>query len=144
TGPAAAGTSVSLVSSDPSVLQVPSSMQLPTGATSVGVTGTTFPVSTQTTVILTATYNLNSGQASLSVAPAPPITLNSFGFSPGTITGGSSVNGTVFLTGAAPAGGALVAISSSSSLVSSITVTVPPGSSSAPFTLTSTAVNTIV
>jgi hypothetical protein len=142
-GPAAAGTFVSLVSSDPSVLQVPSSVPLPTGATSVSVTGTTSPVAVQTSVTLTATYNLNSGQASLTVVPAPPITLNSFSFSPGTITGGSSVSGTVFLTGAAPAGGAAVSISSSSGLVPSISVTVPAGSVSAPFTLTSGGVSTV-
>ncbi|MBZ5507999.1 MAG: choice-of-anchor D domain-containing protein [Acidobacteriia bacterium] len=143
TGPAAPGTILSLVSSDPSVLQVPSSVPLPTGATSVSVTGATSPVALQTSVTLTATYNLNAGQASLTVVPAPPITLNSFSFSPGTITGGSSVSGTVFLTGAAPSGGASVSISSSSGLVPSIVVTVPEGSVSAPFTLTSGAVGTV-
>jgi subtilase family serine protease len=143
TGPAAAGTAVSLVSSDPSVLQVPNSVPLPTGATSVSVTGSTSAVSSQTAITLTATYNLNSGQAALTVVPAPPLTLNSFGFTPGTITGGGSVTGTVFLTGAAPAGGAAVVISSSSNLVPSIIVTVPAGNSSAPFTLTSATVSSV-
>lgn len=143
TGPAAAGTSVTLLSSDPSVLQVPDSVALPTGATSVSVTGTTFLVNSQSTATVIATYNLHSAQTVLTVVPAPQVMLNTLVVSPQTVTGGSSATGMIGLTAPAPAGGANVAVSSSSNLVQSATVAVPSGSVFAPFTLATSPVNSV-
>jgi hypothetical protein len=72
---------------------------------------------------------------------APPVTVASYGVSPGTVTGGASSTGTVALSGAAPAGGAVVALSSANPAVVSVpaSVTVPGGESAASFTITTTA-----
>lgn len=144
TGPAAAGTSVSLVSSNPSVLQVPSSVALTTGETQVPITGTTFAVGTETNVTATATYNGSSGQATLTVVPIPPLVIENLGLSPSTITGGTSATGTVYLSGNAPAGGANVSLSASNGLVQPpATVLVPAGTSYAPFSAPTSAVSSV-
>jgi len=117
TGPAPAGGSVTLTSSNPSILQVPSSVALTAGATSVTVVGTTSGVTTSTNVSVTAAYNGSSSQGTLSLSPAPVITVNSISFSPNELTGGTSSSATVFLTGPAPASGATVSLISTSALV---------------------------
>ena len=62
--------------------------------------------------------------------------------SPASIVGGTSAQGTVTLTGAAPSGGAVVALASSNAAVASVpaSVTVAAGASSAAFTVTTSAV----
>ncbi|HET9282329.1 MAG TPA: FG-GAP-like repeat-containing protein [Candidatus Angelobacter sp.] len=143
TGPAPAGTFVSLTSSNPAVLQVPANVAMTPGTNSVSVNGTTTAVVSQTTVTLTASYNLSSSLATLTVTPAPPLTLNNFGVNAQTVTGGSSVTGTVGLSAPAPAGGANVTISSSSNLIASGPVNIPTGSVFAPFSFATSAVSTI-
>ncbi|MBI3657213.1 MAG: beta-propeller fold lactonase family protein [Acidobacteria bacterium] len=144
TGPAAAGIPVSLTSSNPAVLQVPSTVQPATGGVGVSVTGNTFAVTSQTAVTVTATYNNSSSQATLTVVPARPLTVQSLNFSPAAITGGGSAAGIVTLTGLARAGGANVALSSSSTLVqlpSPPTVYVPAGTWILNFSLATSAVS---
>lgn len=73
-------------------------------------------------------------------ATAPPpgtAALSSLSLSPSTVTGGNSSKGTVTLTGAAPSGGALVALSSGNASVASVpaSVTVPAGATSAAFSV---------
>ncbi len=144
TGPAAAGTSVTLVSSNPAALQVPSSVALTAGETQVPITGTTFAVGTQTNVTVTATYNGSSGQATLTVVPVPPLVISSLGLSPSTITGGTNATGTVYLSGNAPPGGANVSLSSSGGLVEPpATVLVPAGTWYAPFSASTSAVSSV-
>jgi hypothetical protein len=144
TGPAAAGTSVSLTSSNPSLLQVPSTVQLTTGATSASVTGTTSAVGSQTTVTVTASYNNSSAQGALTVLPAPPLAVNSLNFSPSTVTGGNSASGQVTLTALAPTGGVNVALNSASGLVQvPSTVFVPAGAWYAPVTAETSTVNSV-
>jgi hypothetical protein len=140
-GPAPAGTSISLTSSNPSVLQVPGAVSVATGSTSVSVTGATFAISSQTSVTVTANYNGGSAQGSLTVVP-----LSLIGFSLNTldITGGSSVTGTVWLSDRTPSGGVNVSLSSTSSLVQvPSTVNVAAGSSSATFTATTSSVSSV-
>ncbi len=145
TGPAAAGTSVSLVSSNPSVLQVPSSVNLNTGATQVSITGTTFAVGAQTNVTVTASYNGSSGQGTLTVVPVPPLLVNTFNFSPSTVTGGANASGQVTLTGLAPAGGVNVALSTSSQYVQPpASVYVPEGDWYANVSVPTSAVGAII
>lgn len=77
-----------------------------------------------------------------STAPAPPaasVSLASLNLSPSSVTGGSSITGTVTLTGPAPSGGVVVTLGSSNPNVAAVptNVTVPAGSSSTTF-----AVNT--
>jgi hypothetical protein len=70
-------------------------------------------------------------------ATASALTLN-----PTVVVGGSSSQGTVTLSGAAPAGGAIVSLSSSNTAVATVpaSVTVAAGATSATFPVTTTAV----
>ena len=68
--------------------------------------------------------------AALTVAPPVPTYLS---ISPGSVTGGQSVSGTVFLTGPAPAGGTNVSLSTSAPASVAAFVTVPQGNSSQGF-----------
>jgi uncharacterized repeat protein (TIGR03803 family) len=67
-------------------------------------------------------------------APAPPPALTGLTLTPVRVVGGQNSTGTVTLGGAAPSGGAVVALSSRSSVASApATVTVPAGARSASF-----------
>jgi uncharacterized protein (TIGR03437 family) len=71
----------------------------------------------------------------------PAVQVQSLTLSANTVAGGGSVQGTVLLNAAAPAGGAAVSLSSDSPFASvPATVTVPAGSVSATFTVTANTV----
>jgi len=73
-------------------------------------------------------------------APPPAASLNSLALNPTSVTGGGSSQGSVTLTGAAPAGGAVVALSSNASVATvPASVTVAAGATSATFTATTSA-----
>jgi len=134
-GPApSGGMVVSLSSSDSSVAAVPSSVTVPAGASSVTFTATTAPVGTAISVSISAANNGVTQSASLAVLPP---TLLSLTLSPSSVTGGGSSTGTVTLSGPAPAGGAVVFLSSSNGLAASVptSVTVPAYATTATFTL---------
>jgi hypothetical protein len=72
---------------------------------------------------------------------ASGLILSSVAVSPTSVTGGSSSTGTVTLSGAAPAGGATVTLSSNKTAATvPASVTVPAGATSATFPITTTAV----
>lgn len=75
-------------------------------------------------------------------APPPPPILSSLTLNPTSVTGGNSSTGTVTLSGAAPAGGATVMLSSSNTATARVpsSVTVATGATSATFTVTTSAV----
>jgi len=129
---------------------------VPTGATSVG-----FGVSTiQVTSPAFAAIGVNAltpqsggfegqrlGLAWLAVVPAagaqPALpTLATLTLNPTSVVGGNPLQGTVTLTGAAPAGGAAVVVASHNTSLWSVPtiVTVPAGATSATFTVTTFAV----
>jgi hypothetical protein len=87
--------------------------------------------------MLTASYSGVSTTFSVMVTP-PSAALTSISVSPATIVGGQSGTGTVSLTAAAGTGGVTVALSSSNTAAASIpaSVTVPQGSTSTTFTVT--------
>lgn len=111
-----------------------------------GQTSGTFVISTQprtAAVSISATYNAKSVTAVLNVGsatPAPaPISLT---VSPTSVTGGTSAVGKVTLSSAAPSGGVVVGLNSSNPVgVCPTFVTVPAGTSSASFTITTKAVS---
>ena len=73
--------------------------------------------------------------------PVGPAALNSLSLSPAAVTGSQSATGTVTLTGAAPAAGALVSLTSANPAASVPgSVTVPANASSANFTVNTTTV----
>jgi len=97
-------------------------------------------VSASTPVTLSASYGGGTRTATLTVIP--PV-VSSLTLNPTTVTGGlQNSTGTVTLNGPAPAGGALVALSSNNPSVASVptSVTVPAGATTATFTVNTSVV----
>jgi len=133
------GATVNLSSSNNTSAQVPSSVLVPAGSTSVTFTVTTAAVATVTTVSVTATYGA-SVSATLTVNPT--VTVSSVSLSPTSVLGGNTSTGTVQLNVTAPAGGAAVALTSSNTAAATVpaSVTVPAGSKSTTFTVATVGV----
>jgi hypothetical protein len=146
-GPAAAGGAVViLASANANVVGVPLSASVAAGATSVSFPIATSAVTVSTLVGITASYGGSSKTAALTANPAPPPPpptgpkVSSLGLKPSTVAGGGKSTGTVRLTAAAPAGGAVVTLGSSKPAQASVpsSVTVPAGKSSATFSISTT------
>jgi hypothetical protein len=128
--------------------------QMPSSVTVVeGETSASFTVSTAATTLtgftrpalldIQAAYG-DTTQTAL-VAVAPPLSLTSLGVAPGNVTGGTNATGTVTLSGPAPAGGALVTLSSNSPAANvQASVLVPAGLTSASFNVQTNTVTTFV
>jgi hypothetical protein len=132
-GPApAGGVSVFLSSSDPAVASVAASVTVPEGANSATFAVTTTPVSTSTSVTISASFS--GGTVSAPLLVLPPV-LASVTLSPSRVTGGRSSVATVTLSGPAPAGGVMVSLASSNSLAAMVpsSVVVAAGSATASF-----------
>jgi len=137
-GPAPAGGAQVALSSDSGAASVPSSVTIPAGAASASFSVTTNPVGTATAATISGAYGGVTQTASLTVVPPRVAALS---LSNGSVTGATPVTGTVSLDGPAPAGGAQVALSSSSGAASvPASVTVAAGAASATFTVTTSAV----
>ncbi|MFN7997345.1 MAG: choice-of-anchor D domain-containing protein [Bryobacteraceae bacterium] len=140
------GAVVALASSSPTVASIPATVTVPSGATtSLSFTITTAAVTARVVVTISATYNGFTGITTLTVNPPTPTTIK---LSSTTVTGGSSITGNrVYLKGPAPAGNAVIALSSSNPLVAAVptTVTALAGANySQIFTITTTAVSSPV
>jgi len=134
------GTLVGL-SSNNAAAQVPVSVTVAAGATTATFTITTSSVSSTATATISAAYNNVIKTATLTVNP---LLLQSLTVSPTTVGGGQSASGTVTLNGAAPAGGAVVSVSSNSAAAqvpAGGTVTVPAGSTSVIFPISTSKVS---
>ena len=142
----AGGQVYTLTSSNPSAASVPASVTVPAGGSSATFTVTTHDVAVSTPVMLTVWSEGNGDHPVLWVDPGPAgppgaITVSSLALTPSSVTGGASSSGTVTLSGPAPAGGAVIALSSSSSTAGVPgTVTVPAGSTTATFGITTSSV----
>ena len=138
------GAVVSLSSSNPAVASVPATTTVaPNGFTGV-FTITTSPVTSSTPVTITASYNGATRTAPLTVTPAgAAVSLQQITVSPSSVTGGSNTSAFVSLSGGAPIGGALVALSSSNPGVVGVpaSVTVGEGTTAAGFTVTTAGVS---
>jgi hypothetical protein len=135
------GVVVSLFSYAP--VTVPPSVTVPAGQTSASFTISTAPVTFGTVVGVTAAVGCVAQMASLIVttAPADP-TPTSLVVSPSTVAGGTTAQGTVTLSAAAPAGGEVVSLSDDSTATSVPgSVTVAAGATSAAFSIATTAVS---
>jgi hypothetical protein len=133
---------VALATSDASRATVQSSVTVGAGSTqSATFPVVTYPVGATTTVDLIAAYNGVTKTRVITLNPLAPtsVTLGST-----SVTGGGSVsNNRVVLNGPAPAGGAVVALSSSDPAVATVppSVTVAAGATQSPaFTIMTTAV----
>jgi hypothetical protein len=137
------GTTVRLVSSDPSIVRPPPTVFIPSGATDVDLTIPTSAVSVATRVIIetgTEIDGYRAPQTWLTVTPSgspqPPPSLSSLTLSSPTVLAGGTVTATLRLTSPAPAGGAVVRLQGSmeGQVIVPQSVTIPAGTISATFT----------
>lgn len=125
-----------------SVATMPATVTVPAGATSASFVISTSPVASTFNMNIFADLAGSPGRQALLVitANASP-GVSAVSVSPGTVQGGASSTGLVALTTAAPAGGALVSLTSSNAAASvAANVTVPAGATSATFPIATTAV----
>jgi peptidoglycan/xylan/chitin deacetylase (PgdA/CDA1 family) len=140
--PAASNITVSV---SPAVVQVPTTVTAPAGATSVTFPITSSWVNTSTVVTLTITYNSKSLSCTFTVVPKAP---NQLLLDATSVKSGGSVLGHVWLNAPAPAGGATVTLSTDNALGSVPTqVVIPEGWFHMDFTVTTkkaTAASTVI
>jgi hypothetical protein len=138
------GTTVFLSSSDPSVAQVPASVQVGAGNSTNSFTVTTKSVTSMTSVQISAQSGSVTKSAWITVGADPnaPVVLSSVTPSVSGTTGGNNISATLFLNGNAPAGGAAVTLSSSNAAAAQVpaTVTIPAGQGFQGFTITTSPV----
>ena len=145
---AASGVTVNL--SAGSGMSVPGSVSIAAGTSSAPFAASaSLPVLTPTTAIINATLSGVTRTFSLNLSPAAPppsapVTLSSLHCSPSTVAGGTSVSCTVSLSGAAPASGTTVSLTSSSAnVVVPASVSVPNGANSVGFNAFTTVVSSM-
>jgi hypothetical protein len=122
----------------PHVVSVPASVTVPQGATSGTFPITTTPVMQAAASTIRATFAGSSLTVLQNVVPL----FSGMSLDPTSVVGGNPSQGTVTLNAPAPAGGAVVTLSSANAAVASVpsNVTVPSGATSAAFTVTTFAV----
>ena len=139
-GPAPAGGAVVTLSSNNPAAQVPASVTVATGSTTATFTVTTSPVAADMSVTISGTYNSTTQNTSLTVT-APVAVLSTVSLNPVSVVGGNSSTGTVTLSGPAPAGGAVVTLSSYNPAAQvPASVTVAESATTATFTVTTSPV----
>lgn len=137
-GPAPSGGVVVSLADNSSVAQTPASVTVAAGSTTATFTVTTSTVTSTVTSTESATFSGKTVQTTLTINP---VALSSVSVNPTSVTGGSSSVGTVTLTGKAPSGGIVVSLSDNSTAAQEpSSVTVPAGSSTATFTITTSRV----
>ena len=143
TGPAPAGGAVITLASANPAATVPNSVTVAPNNSSANFTVTTSSVSATTAGNITATYSGITKSAALTVNPAASAVLSSLILNPTTVVGGSPSTGTVKLNKAAPAGGAIIALTSNKTALATLPayVTVAAGAASATFTITTKTTN---
>lgn len=136
----AGGAVVKLLSSDAAVAYVPPAVTLAAGTTSKNFNVTTRAVAAPSAVEITATYDGTTRSATIAVQPPA---LSSITLSPVTINSPCQTSaGKVILSAPAPAGGAVVALTSSNSSAQvPASVTVPAGTTWVAFTVTPSVVS---
>jgi hypothetical protein len=134
------GAVVALTNSNTAVATVPASVTVAAGATSATFTATTVSVTASASAIVGGSFGGASRSATLTVKPPP--SLSSLAVSPSSVTGGAASQGTVTLTSAAPAGGALVTLTSGNTAAATVpaSVAVAQGATSATFAIATSSV----
>ena len=131
-----------MTSSDGTIARPPTQITISSGLTIGDFTITTTPVTSARTATISATYQGLTASVALSVNPPPALTLASFTISPDHVTGGTSAQGTITLTGPAGFGGQVITLQSSSLLLAQVPgfVIVPQGSTNFSVTIPTTRV----
>ena len=128
-----------VLSSDNSLLAAPSSVTIGAGTTAASFTVNAGVISSNQTATLTAGYNNTSQSTSLSLLQA---VLTSLTCPVSTLNSGGATNCSIAISTSAPAGGVVLTLTSSNSLLSvPATVTVPAGAVTASFTAKAGSVN---
>jgi hypothetical protein len=130
------GAVVALTSSNPAVLSVPANLTIPTGAQTGTVTAATSVVTADTPVTITASYNNSSKAATVTVSPVPPpAALQSIGFFPNIVTGGTAALAILSVTSPAGPGGFTATLSANVPNIVTLpaSVTVPQGETNVAF-----------
>src|SRR5437763_11087579 len=126
------------MSSNTASLTFPPSITIGAGTTSAMFTATAAAVTASSTVTLTAMGQGTSQTLTLNPPQNTKVSITALSCGPETLTGGGSTACNVTLSGAAPAGGAQLQLSSSSTQVSiPALIQVPEGSPNAQFTVSS-------
>jgi hypothetical protein len=134
--PAGPGGVVVALSSSNLAAPVPPSVTISAGLTTASFTTVAAAVSSTTPVVLTASYAGAIRTANLTIHP--PIALTGLTLSPSSVFGGKSTTGTVTLSEPAGVGGILVTLAGSNAAATvPVSVTVPQGSTTATFAVTS-------
>jgi len=129
----AAGTVISLTSSNPTAVPVPTTVTMPGNTAFTQFQITAGQVVSPTPVTITAT--LNSGTATAQFNLMPP-SIKSLIINPTSISGGAQAGAVLMLNGQAPAGGAVIDLSSSSAAaLPPASATVLAGNSSVSFSV---------
>src|SRR5438067_956769 len=138
----AGGAVVALTSNNLNAATVPASVTVAAGATTATFTVATKTVTAGTVATITATYNGLAKPVGLVVNPL----LGSLTLNPSVLIGGAGSTGTVALTSAAPAGGAVVTLTSGNTNAATVpaAVTVAAGTTTASFAVTTKAVTAVM
>jgi hypothetical protein len=137
------GATVTLTNSNTAAATVPASVTVAAGATKATFTVSTVSVTASTSATIGGTFGGSSRSATLTVTPPPPpASLSSLAVSPASVTGGTSSQGTVTLTSAAPSGGFTATLSSDNTAAATTpaSVTVAQGATSAAFAIATSSV----
>jgi hypothetical protein len=138
-GAPAGGATITLASSNAQAAPLPASVAVPAGSSFVTFRFVAGQVDTPTTVTMTATIGSISTTTTFTVSPS---SLRSLDGMPFRQNGGVALGATVMLNGQAPAGGAVVSLSSSSPAAQPpASVTVPAGAESVSFTMPTSQVS---
>jgi len=131
---------VTLLSSDTSTATVPASVVVAANANTATFTVNTNPVASNTSLTISAIYNGTTQTAALTVTPAG---LSAVTLSPASVNGGTPSTGTLTLNGPAPAGGAVVTLSSNNTAAATVSpnVTIAANATTATFTVTTIPVS---
>lgn len=142
TGPAGPqGVTVTLSGGDSSITY-PSSVTIPAGAATKTFGVTTTAIAANASEVITAAIGPSSAKGTI-IVTAP--TVASVVITPSTVFGGVSATGTVNLTGPAPKGGNSITLTGGDSNISyPAKVTVPEGTKSASFTVTTSIIATAI
>jgi hypothetical protein len=137
TAAASTAASITVTSSNPAVATVQTPVTIQAGSSSATFTFVAVAAGTAT---ITASLNGSSSQSPTLTVTGQRVALSAISLSTSSVVGGNTVTGTVTLTAAAPAGGAVVSLSAGDPVTVPSSVTVPAGSANATFTISTRAV----
>jgi len=130
--PQSGSANIALSSSNPAVATVPGTVTIPAGASTATFTVTAVA---QGTATITATMSGSSAQSGALTVTARTTALAAISLSASSVVEGNAVMGTATLTAAAPAGGAVVELSSTGPVIMPGSITVGAGATGAIFSI---------